>query len=373
MEVSCFKFIKIYVILSIYFIYCVYGDNTTNNNKDSCEESQCLKCGPAGCMKCPQLIVFATRQCVEKCPFGYSTQWSRLVDYMGQVCFNTGHIWGISGETFAILTGIVLGAILCVFIIIGGLIYMRYRKRTIIQSTLSAAEKFNEDTQERRDFLKQLELLRPHAYTFLDMLNDTRRQIRELYNRNDHAGVAAYKPVVRDLAKLLVLLNRTPDQIYDVPNDWERLSMWAEKLLKRYKRMSDSSSTTQQQVAQLINFLQTPNNNLNQQHHQRHSSSTEPNSQFTTLSTFKPDQSIVGSQLSLKDAVVQNYNSRYVDNNQMLETPLNPSWEFPNYSLVTMGTLNWSRSKDYLNNGNWFDDDFLQLGYRPQDEITTEL
>lgn len=289
-------------------------------------------------MKCPQLITFNTRQCVDECPYGHSIQWSRLVDYMGQVCFQTGHLWGMSGEMFAILTGVAFGGTLCIILIIIGLIYIRYRKRNIPQLPV-----YNEDTPEKRDYLKQLELFRPHAYTFLDMLNDTRRQIRELHLRGDHSGVAAYKPVVRDLAKLLLLLNQRSHT--DVPNDWDRISAWAEKLLKRYKRMSDSNN---QQVAQLISFLQAPN-------------IIEPTSQFTTLSTFKPDQS------DLED--VENFNNRRSDGGF---EPINPEWEFPNYSLVSMGT--WSRSKEFLSGTTgWFDDDFLQLGYRPQDEITTEL
>lgn len=50
---------------------------------------------------------------------------------------------------------------------------------------------------ERREFLKHLATLRGEAHTFLAMLNDTRRQVRELYysgNNGDGAvGIQAYR------------------------------------------------------------------------------------------------------------------------------------------------------------------------------------
>lgn len=42
--------------------------------------------GSYRCLKCIHLIVFRTRECVEKCPLGYSEEWSTLVDYMGRIC-----------------------------------------------------------------------------------------------------------------------------------------------------------------------------------------------------------------------------------------------------------------------------------------------
>lgn len=52
-------------------------------------------------------------------------------------------------------------------------------------------------SSERREFLKHLALLRGEGNTFLSMLNDTRRQVRELYysgNNGDGAvGIQAYR------------------------------------------------------------------------------------------------------------------------------------------------------------------------------------
>ena len=65
-------------------------------------------------------------------------------------------------------------------------------------------------------------------------------------------------------------------------------------------------------------------------------------------------------------------NSKHLDNNKEsneLDHELNPQWEFDstieaaNYTILS----EWSPGRDYLI------DDFTILGFRPQDEITTEL
>ncbi len=38
------------------------------------------------CVKCVHLIVFKSRECVDKCPSGYLEEWSTSVDYMGRIC-----------------------------------------------------------------------------------------------------------------------------------------------------------------------------------------------------------------------------------------------------------------------------------------------
>lgn len=282
------------------------------------------------------------------------------------MCVHRGYLGGLSAETAAIVVGICSGAVICLVIISIAIFYVRHKRKhpsTLASETPSDAE----DSPERRDFLKQIETLRPHAPTFLDMLNDTRRQIRELHNAGDNAAITAYKPVVRDLAKILLLLNRPVDKLAVIPDDWDHLFSWAEKTLKRYKRMSEIS---QPQVAQLVSFLQTP---MQQQNSEDNSPTYSQ-----TLSTFKPDQQF-GSALSLQDIAVKNFNSNY-DNN--LSSVLNPQWNF-NYSLVntTNPVTNtgctadsWQdNTRDYLNSSYLLEDDFFQFGFRPQDEITTEL
>ena len=50
----------------------------------------------------------------------------------------------------------------------------------------------------------------------------------------------------------------------------------------------------------------------------------------------------------------------------LIDGDFNPCWEFnPANSTVL---AEWSASREYM-----FEDDFFTLGFRPQDEITTEL
>lgn len=278
---------------------------------------------------------------------------------MGRICIHSGYIAGLTAENAAIVVGILSGTLICVIIISSGVLFLRYKRRQ--QPNLSSETPSDvDDTPERKDFLKQLEILRPQAPTFLSMLNDTRRQIRELHGAGDNAAITAYRPVVRDLAKILLLLNRNVDRISVIPEDWDHLFSWGEKVLKRYKRMSDIS---QPQVAQLVSFLQAPVTH-------EHTSPTYSN----TLSTFKPDQQF-GSSMSLKDIAVKNFNSNY-DNTYT--TTINPQWQF-NYSLVgpspvsATGYCGSWQNRDFLCSSYLVEDDFFQFGFRPQDEITTEL
>ena len=84
-----------------------------------------------------------------------------------------------------------------------------------------AAELFNE----------KLNLLRERAPTFLQMLNDMRRRLKEL--PADHQNVQQYKAVMRDVTRLLYLLNKRPENV-EVPPDGLKLLSWAERILQRY-------------------------------------------------------------------------------------------------------------------------------------------
>lgn len=303
-----------------------------------------------------------TRECVASCPYGHVQKWSTMVDYIGKICQHNGNFLGLSSNALAVLSGVATGTLLCTVFITSAVAYIKYRRKQFPQLSETSSEL--DDSPEKRDFLKQLETVRPYAQVYLDMLNDTRRQVRELHREGDNGAISAYRPVIRDLAKILLLLNRPIERIA-LPDDWEHLFNWAEKALHRYKRMSENS---QGQVAQLITFLQGPIISTD--------GDSEPDYPFrgsTTMSTFKPEQ-VFGSSLSLQDIAINNFNSNY---DSKSAHPLNPQWKFE-YSLVPPSSeFNpslWRNSKEYLNNSSLFlEDDFYQLGFRPQDEITTEL
>lgn len=319
------------------------------SSQDCDSDGDCLKCGSVGCLKCSEFLTYPSRKCVSKCPHGYRSQWSNYADYMGRICVHRGSFMGLSNDALTVLTGVLSGTALCVVIIACGLIYMQYRRKHLLNASELGSDL--DDTPERKEFLKQLEILRPYAQTFLEILNDSRRQLRESHRDGDHSAIAVYRPIIRDLAKILLLLNRPVEQIC-VPEDWEHLFAWGEKTLKRCKRMSEVS---QPQVAQLINFLQTP---------------IEPEPRTgTTMSTFKPDQPF-GSTASLQHATIKTLGEPY-------DNGLNPQWKF-DYNMINSNSqfnpILWKSSKESLQNGSYFlDDDCCQLGFRPQDEITTEL
>ena len=80
-------------------------------------------------------------------------------------------------------------------------------------------------------FNEKLNLLRERASTFLQMLNDMRRRLKEL--PADHENVPQYKAVMRDVTRLLYLLNKRPENV-EIPPDGVKLLAWAERILQRY-------------------------------------------------------------------------------------------------------------------------------------------
>ncbi|XP_017887513.1 uncharacterized protein LOC108629382 isoform X2 [Ceratina calcarata] len=401
------------VKLSATFLFCVLDYTWANNESQECVEGQegCKRCRDGMCARCAVLLHRGS--CVDTCPPGHTADWSTRDEYMGRICKETGYMFGFTGSQVAILVGVV------------------------------------SDSAERREFLKHLATLRGEGNTFLSMLNDTRRQVRELYysgNNGDGAvGIQAYRPVLRDLARILVLINRRDDEIPVPPDDWQRLFSWAERLLRRYKRHSSP------EVAQLVTFLQQPTASVQMnatqqititQSPQPYETRTTP----TNLTTFQPNVPLTTFQASdkssispassslgyVKDSPVssslgQNSSGAYnvklspngssigqttplVYDNQKrlkpsnahfqelaistfnhnyntgavltestraieecetngLDHDLNPQWEFQSSAEAANYTIlsDWSPACEYLI------DDFTILGFRPQDEITTEL
>lgn len=140
------------------------------------------------------------------------------------------------------------------------------------------------------------------------------------------------------------------------------------------------------QVAQLINFLQVPV--------QTHPSPPSPYP--STLTTFTPnhkphphhthtDSSSAGTPSPrMQQLAIDAFDAKYSDSredrspaaafhhNSLIDSGVdfNPSWEFgpSNYTILA----EWTASEADPNGYSEFDD-FFQLGFRPQDEITTEL
>lgn len=388
--------------------------STVNEIHADCgEQKDCLRCDiekgsnhgdeswAPRCMKCAHLIVMGSRQCVDKCPKGYREDWSNFVSYMGRICYETG-FFGLPGQTLAIVVGTVSGAAICMGVMLGSFLYLRNRRHRISKTMSFSSNSahngsLDTDTPERREFMKHLSALRCEAPVFLAMLNDTRRQVRELCHTSGRgeSAIQAYRPVLTDLAWILTLLNRPEHLLMSPPSDWEKLLAWGERVLRRYKKQNPHQVTQ----AQLVSFLQVPIQ-TNQTSTQSIYLNPEPN--HRALTTFQPvaantserDKCISGqnnqnshtgmpANQSLQELAIStfdnNYNNAHLAGSDavlrrdatMLQPSLingdfNPCWEFnpANYTILA----EWSASRDYLD-----EDDFFTLGFRPQDEITTEL
>ncbi|XP_035896092.1 uncharacterized protein LOC118505011 [Anopheles stephensi] len=304
----------------------------------------------------------------------------------------------MSGSFLAAVVGIVAGAILCVVLIVGVMAILRRR-----QKRKKYRESFIDENIDRLEFLRQLDELRPQAEYFLQMLNDTRRQIRKLHLAGDSAGAATYHPVVRDLAKILILLNKPIELINAPPHDWQRLYVWAERVLDRYKP----------ELAQLIEFLQQPSSasdpRLGSSDHStfkagydQHgpgptdlspslSQKNERNllqpeliqlQKHRTLPTMQTTHHFLGSLISLHEFDERSSHTTDTSSNHHSTTgvvsgsgvgggggaggnnPFDDTFDHVRTYLSTSGMNDSSL---------WLQDEFFKLGFRPQDEITTEL
>lgn len=374
-------------------------------------ERGCLLCGPDGqCAKCVHFITAdAERRCVLECPRGYIEQWSSQPQLLGIVCQPNGY----SDPMLATVVSLTIGACVCLLLVVGGVLTVRRKQR--LKGTRAA---LIDETTERDDFLKQLDELRPSAEYFLAMLNDTRRQIRKRFLAGDEAGANAYRTVVRDLAKVLILLNRPVELIARPPHDWPRVYSWARRILDRCRP----------QLTQLIEFLQSPDAADGRHQRQQLQQSTHPyqqqmmqlaggsQSQYSTFKSTNTASTLTGGRTTVTAATggggggsssASSSDSSTVDakhppmqlfgslislhelhdasagNSGRHLHPTNPFRSSsgtlkagPSGSAMAAGHHHHPLhppSGDVHGSSLWLEDEFFKLGFRPQDEITTEL
>ncbi|XP_058974709.1 uncharacterized protein LOC105261998 [Musca domestica] len=329
-------------------------DTKQNTGCPLTTSSHCLKCNREGCIKCTFYLVTDTRQCVERCPSGYVDQWSAHTEFMGRVCVPIGY----SGALMAALAGMFGGFLVCLSILaVAVMLVKRRRRRKAIKQKL-----INENTMDRSDFLRQLNDMRPNAEYFLAMLNDTRRQIRKLYLAGDVAAANSYRPIVRDLARILILLNRPIELIPAAPHDWNRLYTWSEQVLERYRP----------QVGQLIDFFQNSNG--------------VDVDEFDATSVYR--QKVGGGGFYKQSATLQSSsnltagkgggNGSKTQKMHLFGSLISlHEFEEPRPSDPFGSSFNTLKSGNLISDLNasslWLEDEFYKLGFRPQDEITTEL
>ncbi|XP_013199586.2 uncharacterized protein LOC106142389 [Amyelois transitella] len=308
--------------------------------------SECVRCAADGCVKCARLLVWPGGTCVHDCPSGTRESWAHDDHLMGRVCY-PAHTYN------EILVGGACGAVACLALVAAGAAYACCRNKSRAQAQPLPQRTHHDDDTRLREFHKQLDCLRPHAYTLLAILNHTRNQVRELYQLGNNDAAMAYSCVLSDLAKLLILLNK--QQVPVVPDEWPRLASWAERILKRYSRMD----LTQQQEGQLVNFLNSPP-----------SQGSDSETTQQSFSTFKPPS----------------YSPTSYDSNLDKESESQCEWSDmrpPSYSHIERErerqretivlTDPWERRPIVRRESVWLEDELFEMTRQPQDELTTEL
>lgn len=261
---------------------------------------------------------------------GYNEEWSTMPEFMGRIC---RPLQNLSHPVFGTIAGITFGTLTCCGIIF---VLLCTRKQRRIKSLVHS--KLLEDSFEHIEFQRQINELRPKAHLFLDIMNDSRRQIRKMHLNGDSTGESAYRPIVSDLAKILILLNRPPELIAMPPSDWNRLYIWAKRVLERYKpQMSLYSSSSNSNLA-------TTDYRLTNCQHNTFKSNTLNPSNASCLNGIQM-QSFGSSLISLQESD----------------------------SSFSSGLVDSSKNRLSLSKSFWMEDEFFKLGMRPQDEITTEL
>ncbi|XP_070503555.1 uncharacterized protein T48 [Chironomus tepperi] len=362
----------------------------------------CLRCNENGCIKCTNFMMRDTRQCLEKCPSKYINQWSSSSELMGQICVQSS----ISNSIQTVFVGIICGVFLCFFVVFICVVILKKRQQKLHKKLIK--DQLINDECDQIEFIRQLDDLRPYSEYFLFMLNDTRKQIRNSFISGDKTAAAKFYPIIRDLAKILIILNRPIEVIDGPPHDWNRLLQWADRILVQYKS---------QQTKEFIEFLQSSTSQ---------SSSRIFNNEDTRLvsdhSTFKSlfySTPIVENRKKIVLPVIPSDSTKHSNNNQKCAKDvryLSTQMQFDHFTskkyICTENLQEFSQSdynhdknicgslitlQDFVNESQHkivnkkhyssnfdnhskgslqvVDDDLIEfkLGLRPQDEIITEL
>ena len=193
---------------------------------------------------------------------------------------------------------VILSLLACLLLFIIGLIIHRLLQRKHMTTSLSEGDNkmLNRlESKEFQDFLQQLDNLRPYAHFYLGLLNDTRKQIRQYFHKGDTLATMAYKPIVRDLGRVLFLLNFSKNELITIPDDWDRLYRWAEMLLDKFQKKNPNQSLVNN-CGQNVQFLTFKPSNPSFDHENSPSSSNSTcyvnkiRDDFSYLGTRPQDQ-----------------------------------------------------------------------------------
>ncbi|XP_076398245.1 FU domain-containing protein T48 isoform X2 [Megachile rotundata] len=319
------------------------------------EQSGCKRCRGGICTRCA--VLQHEGNCVNICPPGHIADWSTTEEYIGKICKETKYAFGFTGSQIAILVGIVSGATLCILVLLCGVIIVHKKKK----ETTALIQQFV-NSIERKEFLENLAILRREGNTFLTILNNIRKQVRGLCdsinNENNAVEIQTYRPILYDLTRILILINKKDDKILIPPHDWQRLFLEGNRLLKQYKKQNFA------EVGQLITFLEQPRVSVQLTSSQRVVYNNQNQVKelqelaVSTFHTYNTGMTLTGSTCAIEECEANELNHE-----------LNLQWKFQN----TVEATNYAILTDWSPVHECCVNDFTSLGFRPQDEITTEL
>ncbi|XP_014681205.1 PREDICTED: uncharacterized protein LOC106821075 [Priapulus caudatus] len=87
--------------------------------------------------------------------------------------------------------------------------------------------------EEKLEFFRRLARLRPHAETFHDMMNMSIKRFQEVDDDREPRA-ETYKVVINDLSRVLLLLTKKSSIM--MPADGNKLLLWAERVLQRFRQ-----------------------------------------------------------------------------------------------------------------------------------------
>ncbi|XP_070579507.1 uncharacterized protein [Ptychodera flava] len=247
---------------------------------DLCNVEGCFEClDVTKCSRCKDIVVQGSGECITECPHQESLQFHG--DFVGRVCTYPAQTQNLPTVYTAIIGVICAGIIIALIIGLACFIHQRrtqgnfdflygkpnrhkvnvpaddnvinqkyQRDPGSVDNTGSAAselpikvdqQKTNPVLGNRIEFLRQVSELKPHAETFLKMLNDVRKRYRGLKHGNPRAG--SYKAVMRDLSRVLFILNKKETSL-KMPPDGNELLKWAARILKNYENCQSSETET---------------------------------------------------------------------------------------------------------------------------------
>ncbi|VVC35666.1 Hypothetical protein CINCED_3A018599 [Cinara cedri] len=368
-----------------------FPDSNRAIEKCNITHSDCLKCDTDGlCKKCRKVLIVTTGQCAETCPSGYEYTWSTNDHQMGRVCSITDKtIFGsiqLSGQVAAITVGVIIGFLIVTTILLVVGMVVKFKKCSNIRSksrlspslgplTSGSHQSQESDDCDRLEFFKHLEKLRPEAPVFLSMLNETRKQVRELRGPSrQHSAIQAYRPVLKDLSRILILLNKE-DCFLNPPSDWDILLAWGDRVLRRYKKQHPimiSQTNTNEHFSDKPIQLTTFTNS--KKHRPLSASSSSPSRiKQLAISVFDDNYNDHNRHPDENDEVIM-LREKTVSSFGRSTSPASLSLLEANASKSLL-VAEWNAEMPPYNcySTTTDDDDFFTLGFRPQDEITTEL